>query len=249
MKIEQNNKLRAAQATMETMTTHKSKWEDVTGIVDAMTSVESIIDRIVEQSRAQSASARSGHGAAKAELFQVMVNAAFTVCSGLKAFAAATDNTQLFAQVDFSRTEVARGREADVVNRCQTLWDLGTAHAEALDEKYHVNAADLTALKRAITDFSDVQPKPRQSKAAVSAATSELVKLFDELDEVLHKQLDPLIEKFKKSEPTFYNEYKTARAIVDNAASHDGSTNTNVVSVSTGTSAPASASTSVPKAA
>src|SRR5262245_42468805 len=140
MNIEQNNKLRAAQATIETMTTHKTKWEDITGIVDAMTNVESLVDPIVEQSRAQSASARSGHGAAKAELFQTMVNAAFTVCSGLKAFAAATDNTQLFAQVDFSRSDVARGREADVVNRCQTLWDLGTEHAGPLSAKYHVDA-------------------------------------------------------------------------------------------------------------
>src|SRR5262245_11546632 len=96
-------------------------------------------------------------------------------------------------------------------------------------------------------DFSDVQSKPRQSKAAVSAATSELVKLFDQLDEVLHKQLDPLSEKFKTSEPVFYNEYKTARSIVDSTATHDGSTNTNVVSVAASTAG--SGSTSVPRAA
>jgi hypothetical protein len=165
------------------------------------------------------------------------------VCSGLKAFSAATGNTQLFAQVDFSRSDVARGREADVVNRCQTLWDLGTANAAPLADKYHVDAADLKALKTAVAEFSDVQPKPRQSKAAVSAATSELVKLFEKLDDVLYNQLDPLVEKFKTSEPAFYNEYKTARAIVDSVASHDGGTDTNVVSVSTTTPTP------VPKAA
>jgi hypothetical protein len=246
MNIEQNNKLRAAQATIETMTTHKPKWEEITGIVEAVASVESIVEGIIEQSRAQSASARSGHGAAKAELFQSMVDAAFTVCSGLKAFAAATENIQLFAQVDFSRTDVARGREADVVNRCQTLWDLGTANAAPLAEKYHVDAADLRALKTAITDFSDVQPKPRQSRAAVSAATAELVKFFNELDEVLYKQLDPLIEKFKTIEPAFYQEYQTARSIVDSVASQSGAGN-NVVTVST--SAPAPTSEPVPKAA
>ena len=160
---------------------------NVAGIVDAFGSVESVVERIVEQSKTQSQSARSGHGAAKSELFQAMVDAAFTVCSGLKAFAAATENTQLFAQVDFSRTDVARGREADVVNRCQTLWDLGTANAAPLAEKYHVDASDLKALKTAISDFTDVQPKPRQSKAALSAATAELVKLFEKLDDVLYK--------------------------------------------------------------
>lgn len=245
MRVEQNNKLRAAQATIETLSTHKPKWEDITGIVDAVGSVESVVERILQQSRAQSASARSGHGSAKAEAFQAMVNAAFTVCSGLKAFAAATGNTQLFAQVDFSRTDVARGREADVVNRCQTLWDLGTANAAPLADKYHVDAADLKALKTTIADFSDVQPKPRQSKAAVSAATSELAKAFEELDEVLYKQLDPLVEKFRESEPAFYNEYWTARSIVDNTASREASADTNVVDVSTTTPTPSP----VPKAA
>ena len=233
MKIEQNNKLRAAQATVETMTTHKSKWEEVTGIVDAVGSVESVVEQILKQSRTQTA--RSGHGAAKAELFEGMVESAFTVCSGLKAFASATRNIQLFARVDFSRSQIARQREVEVVNLCQTLWELGTEHAGPLSEKYHVDAADLQSLKTAITDFAEVQPKPRQGKAAVSAATAELVSLFEKLDGVLHNQLDPLIEKFKTTEPAFYTEYKKARAIVDNAATHETGTDTNVVNASTST--------------
>ena len=35
-------------------------------------------------------------------------------------------------EADFSRTNLARGRETDVVNRCQTVLNLGTENAEAL---------------------------------------------------------------------------------------------------------------------
>jgi hypothetical protein len=42
------------------------------------------------------------------------------------------------------------------------------------------------------------------------------------LDKTLNEQLDPFIEKFKKTNAAFYNEYRTARSIVDTAASHQG---------------------------
>ena len=80
-------------------------------------------------------------------------DAAFLVTSGLIALSSATRNPQLFAQVNLTRTLIGRGRETDVVNRCRSLFDLGTAHAVLLAAKYHTNAADLKALDDAITAF------------------------------------------------------------------------------------------------
>ena len=73
----------------------------------------------------------------------------------------------------------------------------------------------------AITAFTDAQSKPRVGRATSAAATSELVTLFAELDEVLTEQLDPLMTKFRFTQPAFFAEYQTARVIVDSAASHD----------------------------
>ena len=53
-----------------------------------------------------------------------------------------------------------------------------------------------------------------------AGATSELVDLFADLDEVLNNQLDPLMEKFQETEPAFYHEYESARVVVDAAATH-----------------------------
>ncbi len=166
-----------------------------------------------------SRSGRSGDAAAKGEAFQTMANAAFTVCSALKALASATSDRKLSAEVDFSRTDLSRGRETDAVNRCQTILNLGTENAEVLAADYNVSSAELKAVKTAIAEFAGLQPKPRQSKATSAAATRELETLFATLDEVLNKQVDPLTEKFRKSDAAFYNEYKTARSIVTNAAS------------------------------
>jgi hypothetical protein len=85
-----------------------------------------------------------------------------------------------------------------------------------------VKATDLTALNGAIAAFEAVQGKPRNGKAAQASATAELKRLFAKLDKTLNEELDPLIEKFKKTNAAFYNEYRTARSIVDSAASHQG---------------------------
>ena len=60
----------------------------------------------------------------------------------------------------------------------------------------------------------------RQGRAASASATTDLVTLFDELDVVLTQQLDPLMAKFRFTQPTFFAEYQTARVIEDSAASH-----------------------------
>ena len=211
-------------ATLETVRKHSTRWEGIPAYATAVTTLDETVTSITDAARTQTA--RSGDAAAKGSAFQTMVNAAFTVCSALKALASATSDRKLSTEVDFSRTNLARGRETDVVNRCQTVLNLGTENAEALAAKYNVSAADLKAVKTAIAGFAELQPKPRQSKATSAAATRELETLFATLDEVLNNQIDPLTEKFRSSDASFYNEYQTARSIVTNATSRAGKDST-----------------------
>ena len=153
MNIEQVQKLNSAQVVTGVMksSAHQPLWLGVPGIVEAVGTVESVTARILERSLVQSA--KSGQAEAKTTARDTMVDAAFLVTSGLIALSSATRNPQLFAQVNLTRTLIGRGRETDVVNRCRSLFDLGTAHAVLLAAKYHTNAADLKALDDAITAF------------------------------------------------------------------------------------------------
>lgn len=208
-----------SQATLETIQRHQTKWTGIAGYSEAVNALDEVAQAI--QDRARDQTARTGHSAAKQEAFQGMIQNSFLVCSGLKALASAGGNTQLSSQVDYSRSDLARGREADMVNRCRTLLSLGQANATALAGKYNIAAADLDALETAITGFTTVQPRPRQGKAASASATRELATLFARLDEVLYNQIDPLMEKFLQTDAAFYNEYQTARSIVDVTASRE----------------------------
>lgn len=219
MNSEKTSKWKMAQATLETVRKHSTLWEGVPAYATAVTTLEETVTSITAAARTQTA--RSGDAAAKGAALQTMVNAAFTVCSALKALASATADRKLSTEVSFSRTNLARGRETEVVNRCQTMLNLGAENAELLAAKYNVSANDLKAVKTAIAAFGELQPKPRQSKATSAAATRDLETLFATLDEVLNNQIDPLTEKFRDSDATFYNEYKTSRSIVTNATSRE----------------------------
>ncbi len=219
MNSEQTSKWKMAQATLETVNKHSTLWKDIPAYATAVVTLDETVSSVTDAARTQTA--RSGDAAAKGSAFQTMVGTTFTVCSALKALASATSDRKLSTEVNFSRTNLARGRATDVVNRCQTILNLGTENAEVLAAKYNVSAADLKAVKTAITEFTELQPKPRQSKATSTAATRELETLFATLDEELNNQIDPLTEKFRDSAPTYYNEYQTARSIVTNATSRE----------------------------
>lgn len=219
MNIDQINKQRMGQATLETIHRHQPQWSGIAGFAEAVAILDEVAESI--QDRAREQTARTGHAAAKQEAFHNMVQSGFLVCSGLKALASATGNTQLFAQVDFSRSDLARGREADVVNRCRSVLDLGRDNAGTLAARFNIPAADLDALEAAIEAFATAQPKPRQGKAAAASATRDLAALFTRLDDVLAKRIDPLMEKFLTTDAAFYNEYQTARSIVDATATRE----------------------------
>ena len=219
MEITQINKLKMEQTTLGCLDDFSTVWAGIQGMQEAVASTQNLVQQILQRSLEQSSA--TGFAELKRLARQTMLRTAFKVCCGLKSLASATGGAQLAAQTDFSRSDLAAGREQDVINRCQSFLALGNTNAAALAAKYNVNANDLTALGTAIGNFTIAQPKPRKGISVSAAATAELVALFSQVDEVLNHQLDPLVETLAAVNPAFYNAYQTARNIVDSAASHE----------------------------
>lgn len=215
MKQEQKNKLKMGQATRAFLNDEANAglWQGIAGIEEGLAELDEIIRDILKAGQKQTA--RDGYAVAKRGSRETMVQAAFKVCCGLTAMASSSKNAELAAQVSYSLSGLAKGSEEDVVSRCQTLADLGTANAAALAAKFDVAANDLAALAAAIAEFKVAQPRPRKGRAKRASATKQLAELFADLDEVLNRRLDPLLAKFKSSKPEFYTAYRTARSIVN----------------------------------
>jgi len=72
----------------------------------------------------------------------------------------------------------------------------------------------LTALRSAIDAYRASISLPRQVITTTSAATTQLDAAFARAEAVLTKQLDKLMELYRLTHPTFYQEYQSAREII-----------------------------------
>jgi hypothetical protein len=121
--------------------------------------------------------------------------------------------------VDFSRTGIIKGRDPSVVARCRDIHAAATENLAKLADA-GVTAAKLTALKKLIDAFENLQTKPRQNLAKRSAATRLMPTLIRKADRIVGRRMNKLVVQFKTSAPDFYNAYQTAVSIVDSGHGH-----------------------------
>jgi hypothetical protein len=183
-------------------------WSSKVALARAVTDLETQVEQINECAQCQET--RDGAADEKAQTIQALGDAAFEIAAATKSCAVATGNKFLAGQVNFSRSEISKGRDSSVLARCRAIHTAATDVVGSLAD-YEVTPAKLTALKKKIEAFDGVQSKPRQATASSSAATKELTKLFQQATEVLTDRVDGLMVAFKTSEPVFFSEYEAAR--------------------------------------
>jgi len=150
----------------------------------------------------------------KNELRELTAEKAVAVAGGLRAFAKATHNTVLGGKLKFGKhlfeqgTSVAIGQRVELVLQlaAENLTDLGPFGIT----QQHID--ELTALYNELTTL---QGAPRTAIIARREIGSTIESLFDELDSLLHEQLDELALLLKASQPAFFHQYRDARKIVD----------------------------------
>ena len=144
-----------------------------------------------------------------------LVTDTHTIGSAVAALASDTNDAALAAKVNFSRSDLSRGREAQVITRCENIHAAAT---ENLDDEYGVTQAKLTALQTKITAFRAAQPKPRRTRASSSAAMEQLRACFVLADQILREKLDKLVVQFERSAPQFHAEFLSARRVGEAAS-------------------------------
>ncbi len=81
---------------------------------------------------------------------------------------------------------------------------------------YGTTAATLSALQTRIDVYSQAVQSPRIAKSHVAGLTQLLEKEIRRMDTIQRERLDPLMEQFSDSNEMLYNEYQSARTLVDN---------------------------------
>ena len=191
---------------------YNSLWSSKVGLSKAVTDLQAAVQKISDCSQVQET--RDGATEEKAQSLQDLVDKAFEVAAATKSYASNTGDKYLAGQVDFSRTDITKGRDATVSARCRGIHTAANGVLAALAD-YDVTSGDLDLLDTRIGAFDAVQTKPRQATAAGNAATRQLPTLFTKASGILNDRLDGLLAKFEATQPAFVSEYQAARSIVD----------------------------------
>lgn len=143
-----------------------------------------------------------------------MVDRTLAVANALFAYAEEKGDLDLGARTDLSRSDLQRGRDTVVAQRCANVLADGNAHAAEL-LAYGIEATDLTALAGAIDRYVVTIGSPRTALTVRKGATAEIALLLKDSLKVLTRRMDKLMGEFRESAPDFHQRYFDARIIVD----------------------------------
>jgi len=213
MTDKQENKFSMYLASEDILDANNATWAGTPAFVSAKTLYSDVILRIGKARQVQEKETK-GVTEDKAQAREAAITKGITIAAATFAFASVTSNNTLKEQVNYSPSDLRLSRDTILVDRLRVIHNAANDYAADLVD-FGVQAADLSDLDTLINKYADQVQNPRTAIGERSTATQELEALFVEGDTVLKEQLDKLIEIFKVSAPNFYNQYKSARVIVD----------------------------------
>jgi hypothetical protein len=151
---------------------------------------------------------------------ETLIKIAFKMASGLTAFASRNGNIELKSKIDYSEAELIDLRQNKLLEAANEIYALALMHQSAIIP-FGIEPTDLEQLKGLIEQFRLNIPEARNVVGSRQSAGKSMRQLFSQSDMLLEDQLDRMIEKYRSSNPDFYEEYKIARMIVDYGIRHE----------------------------
>jgi len=143
-----------------------------------------------------------------------MIQATVEIAAAVFAYASKINDNELKQKVNYTPSDLRNSRDTILKDICQTIHNEANAVVANLAD-YGKTPADLAQQQQEIDDFAAILAKPRTAIGTRATATTRLVALFQQGDDLLKNQLDKLMVNYQTSEPKFHNQYQNARIIID----------------------------------
>lgn len=172
---------------------------------------------VVEQIKAIDVDFRSqtkGVTADKLAIENGLITSINKIANALYVLGVKTKNNELMVNSKISKSSLTKLRDNLLANKAEQILNLANANAQALTD-YGVTEQMLTDTQNLLNSFNDDIGKQVNQHANAKAKREELSELFDKADATLKDEIDPMIEMFADTNPTFYNGYFAARVIKD----------------------------------
>ncbi len=215
MKTRQINKLAAFIALVSVCKQAQSTWTGLKAFKDKFQKFSTRTETLARLKLQQEAGT-TGIAAQK----QQCREEACTAAAAVRAWAEDEGNLTIVGKVSYSYSDLVGGRDTASQDRCQTVQDVAEELVASLKD-YGVDADVLEDLQEKIDAYAACISKPREAVATGKTLTTQIESEFKAADALLVTGLDELILSFRTTAPTFYEDYRNARAVVNRAATRD----------------------------
>ena len=134
--------------------------------------------------------------------------------SALLAHGTVVKDNELIKKATYNNTSLLRA--ADPI-----LYDIGLLMYKMADplrnelSRFFITDNEFNALNNVLASFRNSIPQKRVATGTSKVSTGNISDTFDAIDMLLKKEIDVLIMPFQFTQINFYNEYKSARIIVE----------------------------------
>ena len=221
MKKRLSNKLLMFWSVLEVLAKFRQVWEKIAMFVTVEGEFRGAVSRIQETAGATTVHTNEITAGKNRTVDSFVVNL-FKVTSIISVFATRTGNHELKSQVDYTETELADMRPGELLGTAEEVLEITETYQQEL-AGYGLEASEIEALQQSAGSFTNTTSAPRAAITARKSAGTLLKPQFSDANDLLKEQLDGLMEKFRESQPAFYEEYWNARQIIDYGTRHEKS--------------------------
>ncbi|MDR3651728.1 MAG: hypothetical protein P4L34_02000 [Paludibacter sp.] len=179
----------------------------------------------VEQLEQEQGKNTKTYTALKGETKVTLINAIQKVLAGVAAHAAATNDTSLKMESDFTDYELKKMRDNSLILEAHAAHELAVNIAAEL-ETWNVTQADIDAIDTNSAAFDAKDPAIKNIKARTAQATADIKATLNEAYTFTKDTLDAMMLPLKMQDTTVYGHYQKARTIINTAGAHSKATAT-----------------------
>jgi hypothetical protein len=129
-------------------------------------------------------------------------------------------DSQSFHKVKIAKSDLERFRENKLIAVAKNTLEMARANLRAMTD-YQVTEPILTEFATNLAMFENLSTTPRTTIGVRKVALQEMSELFKKANQILIAQLDLMIVAYEKTNPDFYNEYMSARKVVQYGIRHE----------------------------
>ena len=214
----QQNDLSRDERTLALLKENLSRFNGVPRMAAALEELESGLGQIHQKS-SEKETATAGKTKAKNNAESRLILIMMRVGGAVRGYASAIGDRPMYEATSFTRTDLGKLRDQELLTKARSLLKLATPIAAQLAER-GIDAAALTLLETRTAEYDAALGEQMIGIPKRQGASKNVDELFKETSRLLVDEIDGMMEAMEETDPEFYSAYLNARQIKDLGLRH-----------------------------